>query len=180
MPTLTESQIMEAASKLRLLILDVDGVMTDGRIFIDNNGVESKAFNVRDGHGIKMLQRIGVEVAIITGRKSDVVKKRAEELGIKHVYQRSLNKLETYEHLKLQLGIADSEAAFVGDDLVDLPVMRLVALSVAVADADSEVCARADWVTKNGGGSGAVREVTDLIIKASGRWDEAVKNYMEA
>ena len=179
MPVISEAQIMEAASKLRLLILDVDGVMTDGRIFIDNNGVESKAFHVRDGHGIKMLQRTEVEVAIITGRKSDVVLKRAEELGIKHVYQRSRNKLETYELLKQQLGVTDAESAFVGDDLVDLPVMRRVGLAVAVADADKEVCARAHWVTENGGGRGAVREVTDLIIKARGEWDEATKNYME-
>ncbi len=180
MPVLSDKQLMEAASKLRLLILDVDGVMTDGRIIIDDNGVESKSFDVRDGHGIKMLQRAGVEVAIITGRKSEVVLRRAGELGIKHVHQRSLNKLETFEKLKGELGLVDEQAAFVGDDLVDLPVMRRVGLSVAVADADKEVCARAHWVTRNGGGRGAVREVTDLILKASGFWDEATKTYMEA
>ncbi len=177
---LAEKQLMEAASKVRLLILDVDGVMTDGRIIIDDNGVEYKAFNVRDGHGIKMLQRTGVEVAIITGRRSEVVLKRAQELGIKHVHQRSHNKLETFEELKKELGVEDAQAAFVGDDLVDLPVMRRVGLSVAVADADSEVCARAHWVTESGGGRGAVREVTDLIIKARGLWDEATKTYLEA
>jgi 3-deoxy-D-manno-octulosonate 8-phosphate phosphatase (KDO 8-P phosphatase) len=170
---------MQAASKIKLLVLDVDGVMTDGRIILDDNGVQYKAFHVRDGHGIKMLMRQNVDVAIITGRKSEVLLRRAEELGIEHVYQRSFNKLESFAELKDKLGVKDDESAFVGDDLVDLPVMRQVGLSVAVADAEDDVKTLAAFVTKRDGGRGAVREVTDLILKAKGLWDEATKNYME-
>ena len=177
---LAEKQLMEAASKVKLLVLDVDGVMTDGRIILDDAGVQYKAFHVRDGHGIKMLIWAGVDVAIITGRKSEVLLRRAEELGIKHVYQRSFNKLETFAELKALLGVQDSESAFVGDDIVDLPVMRRVGLAVAVADAESEVTERAHLVTRRAGGRGAVREVTDLILKARGLWDEATKAYLEA
>ncbi len=180
MPEISLKQLMDAAAKVRLLVLDVDGVMTDGSIILDDAGVQYKAFHVRDGHGIKMLIRAGVDVAIITGRKSDVVLKRAEELGIKHVYQRSFNKLESLDEIRGLVGVELSECAFMGDDLVDLPVMRRVGLPVAVADAEDDVTKRAMLVTRRAGGRGAVREVTDLILKAKGLWDEATKAYLEA
>jgi 3-deoxy-D-manno-octulosonate 8-phosphate phosphatase (KDO 8-P phosphatase) len=172
-------EFMKAASKVRLLIVDVDGVMTDGSIILDDEGVQLKAFNVRDGHGIKMLQRAGVEVAIITGRKSEVVERRAAELGIDRVVQRSFDKLKAFNEMIGDAGLEAGEAAFVGDDVVDLPAMARAGLSIAVADAHEEVLSRAAFVTAHRGGRGAVREVTDLILKAKGLWDEAHEKYFK-
>ena len=167
-----KKKINAAAKKIRLLILDVDGVMTDGRIILDNAGNEMKAFHVRDGHGLKMLGDSGVKIAIITGRSSNVVERRAAELRIKDVYQGCRCKTEAYEQLTEKYGLNDSEVAYVGDDIVDIPVLKRVGLPVAVADAAGEARKHALLVTKNPGGRGAVREVTDLILMASGRWKE--------
>lgn len=179
MNLLSPANIQERAARIRLLILDVDGVMTDGRIILDNTGNEFKCFHVRDGHGIKMLVRAGFRVAIITGRQSWVVARRARELGITDIRQKSFNKLKDYEELKAKYEISDDEVAYVGDDIVDLPVMVRVGLSIAVADADDEVKTRAHWITNKRAGRGAVREVTDTILKASGRWDEIIKKYTQ-
>lgn len=168
---------MELARAVRLLICDVDGVLTDGRITFDDGGVQSKSFDVRDGHGLKMLQREGVTVALITGRSSKVVEVRARELGIKEVFQGIKRKRPVFEELIERLGLKPLEVAYVGDDVVDLPVMVLVGLSVAVADAHEEVRAMADHVTERPGGRGAVREVCELILKAKGHWDEIIKAY---
>jgi 3-deoxy-D-manno-octulosonate 8-phosphate phosphatase (KDO 8-P phosphatase) len=165
------------ASMVRLLIVDVDGVMTDGGIILDSGSGEYKAFHVRDGHGIKMLQREGVRVAIITGRSSEVVNRRAAELGIDIVVQGSKDKIKDYLKITSDLGMSDGEVAYVGDDIVDIPVMRRVGLPVAVADAEDYVKQEAVLVTERGGGRGAVREVTDMIIRAKGLWDEATKRY---
>lgn len=167
----------EKLGTIKLLLLDVDGVMTDGRIIYDANGLESKFFNVKDGHGIKMLQRYGLEIGIITGRTSVVVDFRARELGIDLVYQGALKKLESYEDIKLRTGLADHQIAFMGDDIIDVPVLRRVGFSAAPADALPEVAAVVDYVSKNGGGRGAVREVCDLILKGRGLWEETVKRY---
>jgi len=140
-------KISQIARNIRLLIVDVDGVLTDGGIILDDNGNQIKKFHVRDGHGIKLLQRYGIEVAIITGRSSLVVGRRAKELGIRHVYQKSLNKIEAYEKLKKKLAVSDLEVAYVGDDVVDIPVMKRVAFSVAVADAHEDVLSYAHYVT---------------------------------
>ncbi|MFC1769657.1 KdsC family phosphatase [Nitrospirota bacterium] len=172
--------IYERASKVKLLILDVDGVMTDGTIVLDGKEGEYKAFNVRDGHGIKLLQRAGYIVAIITGRSSAVVARRAEELGILEVRQGSHNKVVDYEDIIKKYKVKDSQVLYVGDDIVDLPVMMRVGLSVAVADADPEVIKRARWVTEKGGGKGAVREVVELVLKSGGHWDEILEKYTEA
>ncbi|MBF0473437.1 MAG: HAD-IIIA family hydrolase, partial [Nitrospirae bacterium] len=156
---------------------DVDGVMTDGRIILDNEGNEFKAFNVRDGHGVKMLVREGVKVAIVTGRESKVVERRALELGISDVFQRCLRKLKTYEELKDKYLLTDNEIAFIGDDIVDLPLLIRVGLSVAVSDSVEEVKERVMLITKNPGGSGAVREVCELLLKAKGVWNRIIEDY---
>ncbi len=172
-----EERLRERAGRIRLLIVDVDGVMTDGRIILDNKGNELKFFHVRDGHGIKMLQRAGIAVAIVTGRNSEVVNRRAAELGIEHVHQGSRNKMDAYESILEETGLRDEEVAFVGDDIVDVPVMRRVGLSAAVADAEDYVKEAAMFVTERPGGGGAVREVTDLILRAGGHWDEVTRRY---
>ena len=162
---------------IRLLLLDVDGVLTDGGIIYDANGVETKVFNVRDGHGIKMLQRHGIEVGIITGRTSAVVDIRARELGIVLVYQGALKKLESYQDVKLKTGFDDSQIAYVGDDVIDVPVMRRVIFAAAPADALNEARSAAHYVTSLAGGRGAVREVCDLILKGRGLWAEVAERY---
>jgi 3-deoxy-D-manno-octulosonate 8-phosphate phosphatase (KDO 8-P phosphatase) len=164
-------------ANIRLLLLDVDGVLTDGRIIYDNNGIESKAFNVRDGHGLKMLQRAGVRVGIITGRESAIVAHRAQELGIEFVYQGAKNKLLPYEQILAQTGCSDDEVAYVGDDLVDLPILRRVGCSFTVADGSADIKPYVDYVTVNGGGCGAVREICDMLLRSIGRWDEITARY---
>lgn len=162
---------------ISLLLLDVDGVMTDGGIIYDASGLETKRFNVKDGHGIKMLQRHGVEVGIITGRSSVVVDNRARELGISLVYQGALKKLECYEDIKLKTGLADYQIAYMGDDIIDVPVLRRAGFSAAPKDGLHEVLTVVDYVATCGGGCGAVREVCDHILKARGAWVEIAARY---
>ncbi len=163
-------QILSAAKKIKLLVLDVDGVLTDGSIILDNFGNELKAFHVRDGHGIKMLMMAGIRVALITGRYSKVVSNRARELGIRDVFQKCYDKIIAYEKLAGKYGLDFSEIAYVGDDVIDIPVLKKAGLPVTVADADEEVKAFALLITERGGGKGAVREISDLILKAKGLW----------
>lgn len=162
---------------IRLLVLDVDGVLTDGRIVFDSNGVESKFFNVKDGHGIKLLQRAGIAVAIISGRDSQVVANRAAELGIEHVYQGSLDKMVSYRDLLVKTGFTDHQIAFMGDDIIDLPLLRRVGFAAAPADAVSEILPHVHYLAKNGGGWGAVREVCDLILKEQSAWESVTAKY---
>jgi len=163
--------------KIKLLILDVDGVMTDGRIIFDSNGVESKFFNVKDGHGIKLLQRSGIEVAIISGRESQVVTNRAAELAIRLVYQKSLDKLTPFNKILAETGFAADETAFIGDDLIDIPVLKKVGFAAAPADAVDEVLPHVHYVAAKSGGWGAVREICDMILKAQGKWEELTRRY---
>lgn len=169
----------ERLRKIKLLILDVDGVMTDGRIIYDSNGVESKFFNVKDGHGIKMLQRAGIEVAIISGRQSKVVALRATELGIMQVYQKATDKLAPYRQILAESGLVDDQVAFIGDDLIDIPVLRRVGFAAAPADAVAEVFPYVHLVTQKCGGWGAVRELSDLLLKAQGKWEELTARYFD-
>lgn len=164
-------------SDIRLLLLDVDGVLTDGGIVYDGNGIEIKVFNVRDGHGIKMLQRYGIEVGIITGRVSPVVDIRAKELGISLIYQGALKKLDSYNDIKQKTGFTDNQIAYIGDDIIDVPVMRRVAFAAAPVDAILAVRNVAHYVAESAGGRGAVREVCDLILKGRGFWDQVVVRY---
>lgn len=172
-------KLFSVAQGIKLLILDVDGVLTNGGIILDDHGNELKIFHVRDGHGIKLLRRNGIEVAIITGRDSRVVARRAEELGIGHVFQKRFNKLSAYEELKAGLSLSDAEIAYVGDDVVDIPVMKRAGLAIAVADAHEDVIPFAHHVTVGGGGECAVREVCEIILKAKGLWEGIMHGYLE-
>lgn len=165
----------EKAKAIRLLIMDVDGVLTDGRIFYNAAGVETEAFFVRDGLGLRMAQQAGLLTAILTGRMSGAVTHRAKELGIPEIHQGILNKLEVYEMLLQRYGLTDEAAAYVGDDLNDLPLLGRAGFSAAPADAAPEVRAKVAYVTTQAGGRGAVREVIDLILKAQGRLEELVE-----
>lgn len=169
----------EKLKHIELLLLDVDGVMTDGRIIWDANGTEIKFFNVKDGHGIKLVQRAGIQVGIITGRVSPVVNLRAKELGIEILYQGSLRKQESYEEIKRHTGLADHQIAYMGDDVIDVPVMRRVGFSAAPADALPEVLKVADYIAHARGGWGAVRELCDLLLKGRGMWQELVVDRYE-
>jgi 3-deoxy-D-manno-octulosonate 8-phosphate phosphatase (KDO 8-P phosphatase) len=167
-----KQKILTAAKKIKLLILDVDGVLTDGSIILDNHGNELKSFHVRDGHGIKMLMNAGIYVALITGRQSKVVEKRANELGIRDVFQKCHDKTIAYDELARRYSLDDSEIAYLGDDIVDIPVLKKSGLPVVVADADETAKNFALMVTAKEGGRGAVREVCELLLKAKGLWED--------
>ncbi|MBN1625484.1 MAG: HAD hydrolase family protein [Deltaproteobacteria bacterium] len=156
--------------RIKILILDVDGVMTDGRIYMNDHGEETKAFNVKDGYGIRSLLYAGIDVAIITGRESGVVGQRAKDLGIKYVYQGVSDKRSAGIGLLQEKGLAGDQACYIGDDLPDVPLLRYVGLPVAVADAVEEVREAALYVTGKNGGDGAVREICELILKSQGAW----------
>ena len=149
-----------------MLILDVDGVLTDGKLYFDHAGNEMKAFNTRDGMGIKALQKVGIEIAVITGRKSEAVTKRMEQLGVKHVYQGREDKLDAFLDLLDKTGLDAHETCFAGDDWIDLPVLIRVGLAVSVADAEDRVKQQAHWITKRQGGDGAVREICNMLLTA--------------
>lgn len=173
------NELIEKAKKLKLLILDVDGVLTDGKLFFDNDGNEYKSFHARDGHGIKLLRQTGVEVAVISGRKSNSVALRMKSLGIEYVYQGHENKIAAFNEIIEKLGISPEQAAHVGDDVLDLPVMSRVGLAIAVQDANFAVKQRADWCTELAGGCGAVREVCDFIMQAQGSFDDVLSPYLK-
>lgn len=161
--------VLECARYIRLLICDVDGVMSDGRIYISNNGEELKAFNVRDGYGIRCLLTSGIEVAIITGRSCRLVDDCCHTLGIKHCYQGQSDKTIAFQALLSKLTLMVDQVAYIGDDLIDAPVMEQVGLSVAVADAHPLLRPKADYITSLAGGRGAVREICDLLLLAQGK-----------
>lgn len=160
-----------------MLIMDVDGVLTDGRIILDERGVELKHFDVRDGTGIKYWHRAGHASAIITGRSSDVVRRRADELGIATVHQGIKDKIEAYERILSEAGLTDDQTAVIGDDLPDLPLMRRAGFSAAPADAVDAVRAAALYVTAHPGGRGAVREVVEKLLRLQGRWGAITARY---
>jgi 3-deoxy-D-manno-octulosonate 8-phosphate phosphatase (KDO 8-P phosphatase) len=169
------ASLRRKARKIKLLLLDVDGVLTDGAITINDEGVESKSFHVRDGHGIVLLLRFGIEVGFITGRSSKVVQRRAQELGVQLVYQGIENKADAYSEIKRRNGLTDEQIAYVGDDLTDVPVFQCCGLAITVEDGWPELKARVDYVTETAGGRGAVREVSELLLKAQGQWAVATK-----
>lgn len=165
--------VMARAAAVRLLILDVDGVMSDGLIYMGNNGEELKAFNVRDGYGLRCILTSGIEVAIITGRQAKLLEDRCQTLGISHLFQGQSDKLIAYRQLLSELALTPDQVAYIGDDLIDWPVMAQVGLSVAVADAHPLLLPKADYITRIAGGRGAVREICDLILMSQGLLDEA-------
>jgi 3-deoxy-D-manno-octulosonate 8-phosphate phosphatase (KDO 8-P phosphatase) len=168
----------ELAKRIKLLILDVDGVLTDGSIFITASGEEIKAFNTLDGHGLKMLQSTGVKLAIITGRAAAGVEHRAKGLGIDYLFQGVHDKREAFADLLQQTGLSPQECAYIGDDVVDLPVMTKVGLAVAVPDAPSLVRQHSHYVTGACGGAGAVRELCERLMQAQGTFDELMARYL--
>lgn len=163
-------EAIRRARKIKVLMLDVDGVLTDGRLHVGEND-DIRDFDIKDGHGIVIFLRKGFEVVLMTGRTSKSLERRANELGIKRVYTGVRRKGELYDKLKEEMGFSDEETAFVGDDVVDLSILRKVGLPIAVADAVREVKREVLYVTKRPGGRGAVREVIELILKAKGMWD---------
>lgn len=167
----------QRAASVKLLVLDVDGVLTDGSIYYGNNGEELKAFSIRDGLGVKLLQRSGVQVAIITGRRSEIVLRRARELGITEVMQGREDKRSALEELCARAGLSLVDCAYMGDDLPDLGAIRAVGLGMTVADAERTVAAAADWQSRRPGGRGAVREACEYILEARGELAEVEAEY---
>ncbi len=172
--------LLERACKIRLLMMDVDGVLTDGRIIQDSLGHELKVFDVKDGHGIVMAHRAQLRTALISGRESETITRRAQELGIELVFQKIWNKLEVYEKILVETKLAHEQVAYIGDDLVDIPLLRRVGLAAAVADAVDEAKAAAHLITQRPGGQGAVREVIELILRAQGHWETLLERYTRA
>jgi len=172
-----DEELKSRIRKIRLLILDVDGVLTDGRIIIDDAGQESKHFDVKDGHGLKLIMRYGIDVVLLTGRSSAVVTHRAADLGIREVYQGILNKIDFFIQFIEKRGINPEEVAYIGDDVVDIPILKRVGFSIAVQDAADEVKEKVDHITGKPGGRGAVRETCDLILKVQGKWEEVARRY---
>ncbi|CAC9571551.1 3-deoxy-D-manno-octulosonate 8-phosphate phosphatase (EC 3.1.3.45) [uncultured Gammaproteobacteria bacterium] len=169
----------ELANKIQLIIFDVDGVLTDGGLYFTEDGAEFKRFNSLDGHGIKMLKDNGVEVAVITARDSKAVAYRMKNLGITHFYQGQSDKVVAFSDLLQKLNLNADEVAYVGDDVIDLPVMTKVGFAIAVANAHDTVKQYANLITEKSGGHGAVREVCDFILKAQGKFDDAMKLYLD-
>jgi len=171
-------EVLKKAEKVKILLLDVDGILTDGRIIITSSGEEIKHFNVIDGMGIKLLQKAGVEVGIISSRFSMVTEHRAKELGITLLYQGKLEKLAVYEKILKEKEFKDEEVAYMGDDWIDLPILKRAGLAISVPNAWFPVNDYVDYITKHPGGYGAVREVCDLILKAKGKWVELLHFYL--
>jgi len=171
-------EIIERARKIKLLILDCDGVLTDGRIIMLPDGDETKAFDVKDGHAMVMAQRAGLKIGIISGRKSSIVRARAKELGIAHLHEMAWGKTEPYEKILAEEDLSDEAICYIGDDVVDIPLLRRAGLGVAVADAVDEAKQYSHMVTSRVGGRGAVREVIEMILKAQDKWDEAMARYL--
>ena len=171
-------KVIQAAASLKLLVLDVDGVLTDGQLFFSEEGEMLKAFNIQDGLGIKLLQSAGVQVGIITGRTSASLKFRAEELGISFITQGRADKLPVLEERRLLYALELYEIGFLGDDLPDMKCIQQVGLGICVANSNIALAQLADWQTEKTGGSGAVREVADLILAAQGKLDQIISRYL--
>jgi 3-deoxy-D-manno-octulosonate 8-phosphate phosphatase (KDO 8-P phosphatase) len=174
------SSVERRASRIKLLLMDCDGVLTDGRLWLLENGDEQKSFNTHDGLGLELLHRAGLKSGIITGRSSQAVARRAHELGVEFVRQGDENKVSAFDEILRLAAVDEDEVAFIGDDLTDIPLMQRSELSVAVADAVEEARLVAHYVTRAEGGRGAVREVVELILKSQGRWNDLVEKYLKS
>ena len=175
---MSSSEVQQRASRIKLLLMDCDGVLTDGRIWIFENGEEQKGFHTRDGLGIDLWHRAGLQSGIISGRLSSAVETRARTLGMKFIWQGCEDTLEAFNNTLAQANVTSAEVAFVGDDLNDIPLMLQSGLAIAVADAALETREHAHYVTTAQGGYGAIREVIELILKSQGRWSDLVKRYL--
>src|ERR1044071_8001677 len=174
-----KSEVQERAARIKLLLMDCDGVLTDGRIWLFENDEEQKGFHTRDGLGMELLHRAGLRSGIISGRKSSAVETRARGLGMSFVVQGHEQKVQAFADVLAQAGVENAEVTFIGDDLNDIPLMLQSGLGVAVADAAPETLAHAHYVTNALGGFGAVREVIELILKSQDRWDELIKSFIQ-
>ena len=174
----TPEFLNQKASKIKLLLLDVDGVMTDNRLFYGDDGLEYKAFYTRDGHAMVLIQKSGIEIGIITGRKSKLVTKRMQDLKVKYVYQGVPDKLPTFEELMKLTGYSKEQVAYMGDDILDLPILSRVGLAACPADAESDVQSRVDFISQYDGGRGAVRELCELIMKSQNSWQQHLDFYL--
>jgi 3-deoxy-D-manno-octulosonate 8-phosphate phosphatase (KDO 8-P phosphatase) len=172
------SDIERRASRIRLLLMDCDGVLTDGRLWLTDDGDEQKTFNTKDGLGLALLHSAGLRSGVISGRTSKALARRAQELGVEFVRQGDPNKIEAFDEVLRLAKVDENEVAFVGDDLPDIPLMQRAELAVAVADATEEVRSVAHYVTQTEGGRGAVREVIEIILKSQGRWNDIVEFYL--
>ena len=173
------NQVQAQASRIRLILFDVDGVLTDGKIVLHGDGTESKRFDIRDGIAMVWAQRVGVTIGFLSARNSPVTTQRAAQLGITLVHNGvPVNKLETYDAILRQLALTDAEVAYMGDDVLDLPVLGRAGLAAAPADAVEEVRARVHWVSRSGGGCGAARELVELVLGAQGKWEPLVAAFV--
>ena len=173
-----DSLIAERASRVRLILFDVDGVLTDGTLLLHADGSESKVFDIKDGTGIVWAQRLGLTVGFLSARSSAATAQRASQLGITLVHQGVASKLETYEQIADSLMLDDDQVAYMGDDILDLPVLARVGLAAAPADASDDVRSRVHWIAKANGGAGAARELIELILRAQGLWDSVLATYL--
>jgi 3-deoxy-D-manno-octulosonate 8-phosphate phosphatase (KDO 8-P phosphatase) len=167
----------QKASQIKLVLLDVDGVLTDGVVIMHGDGSESKGFHIRDGAGIVWAQRAGLTIGLLSARSSGATTHRAAQLAVRIVMQGVASKLAAYEDILSSTGLKDAAVAYMGDDLLDLPVLRRAGLSAAPADAAPEVRERVDWIAEAGGGKGAVRELIEMILRAQQRWDDVIREY---
>lgn len=173
-----DADVVARAARVRLMIFDVDGILTDGSLHYGPDGETIKTFNVLDGHGIKLLQQSGVAAAIISARKSEIVARRAADLGIRHLHQGVHDKRAAFEELLAHTGIVAGACGFVGDDVIDLPILLRVGFSASVPNAHSEVRSRVHYVTQASGGRGAARELCDFILRAQGNYETALAPYL--
>jgi 3-deoxy-D-manno-octulosonate 8-phosphate phosphatase (KDO 8-P phosphatase) len=173
------NELIEKARQIKCLICDVDGVLTDGLLYLDSSGNELKTFQVMDGVGLKLLMSIGIEIAVITGSTTDIIDHRMQQLKIKHYFKGQLNKLTAYETLKTRLQLDDHEFAYIGDDIQDLGVIQRVGLGIAIANAVEQVKNTAIWQTQKKGGHGGVREVCDFILNAQDKYALALERYIK-
>ena len=171
-------ELQAKANKIKLLLLDVDGVLTDNRLIYGDDGQEYKAFYTRDGHAMVLIQKSGIDIGIITGRTSELVKKRMQDLKVKHLYQGVPDKLPTFQALMEKLGVSLDEVAYMGDDILDLPILRRVGFSACPKDSDPEVISRVDFISQFDGGRGAVREFCEFIMKTQGHWQTHMDFYL--
>ncbi len=171
--------LSQRTKSIKLIGFDVDGIMTNGQLYFSSRGEEMKSFHVRDGLGIKLLQRVGIETCIITGRHSEIVNTRARELNISHVFQGVDDKLGCFEKLIKQLRLSWEECAYMGDDLQDLPILKRCAVSLTVAEAPTLIRNQVDWIASVGGGEGAVRQAAEFLLSSRGQWQEAVAPWLE-
>lgn len=171
-------QIINKLKKIKFIILDVDGVLTDGKIIIGSDKTEYKNFNVRDGTGVTLGHYAGLKFAIISGRYSKVISIRAKELGIDHVFQNVAEKIKSYENLKRKLKLKDDEICFIGDEIIDIPIMEKCGFSAAPADCVKEIKKYADYICSNKGGEGCAREIIEMVIKARGQWKKTLLKYL--